>query len=274
MNISIDLLFLKLRVLADLLDIVGLIGLAVFVAAMIWMVIQVANFNSPVPPLIGILLSLVLIAGGLAFSPVSGETADLTVAAWLCDALGVDLGDARKFAEGELGGLQEFMDLFGSGDNDPGEAPGGAPEVDPGPAETGDQPDGGPASNLADTEEDGFLCDETLNGWRVRMTLPAEWKDSCVITNSGDYLDLSLKNAFPKDGTDGTLLWFAVTDDREYVDMLPGVIMTIERGGLFLVANEPTDVQFDYEVPEIMDKYDQMWDDVPGILDSLSAERI
>lgn len=112
MKISIELLTIKLQVLVGMLGIVGLIGLAILLAAVVWMVIRVANFDSLIPPLIGVVLSLVVIAGGLAWTPASGEAARLTASAWLSDVLDVDLGMFRKFAEENVEDFENSLNQF------------------------------------------------------------------------------------------------------------------------------------------------------------------
>ena len=64
-----EALSVKFSILAGLFGVVGLIGLAALLASIIWLIIRVANFDSMLPALACVLLSLALTVGGLAVSP-------------------------------------------------------------------------------------------------------------------------------------------------------------------------------------------------------------
>ena len=64
-----EALSVKLGIFASLFGVLGLLGLAVLLASVIWLVIRVANWDSVLPALLGVLLSVAMVAGGLVLSP-------------------------------------------------------------------------------------------------------------------------------------------------------------------------------------------------------------
>lgn len=155
----------KLGILAALFDILGIIGLAALLISIIWLIIRVANFDSVIPALICILLSLVVVAAGFVLSPAPDVGVDPIQAPW-----------ERFLNQDDTPGKKNPQDVEPDGDG-------------------GTQPDAeaAPTSGLTDSasssaEGDGGLVDEVLGGWRVRVTLPGEWRDSCVVENSGGSL--------------------------------------------------------------------------------------
>ena len=64
-----EALAVKFGILAGLFGVIGLIGLAALLGSVIWLIIRVANFDSIIPALICVLLSIGLTAGGLLLSP-------------------------------------------------------------------------------------------------------------------------------------------------------------------------------------------------------------
>lgn len=62
-------LAVKFGILAGLFGVIGLIGLAALLGSVIWLVIRVANFDSVLPALLCIVISIALTAGGLVWSP-------------------------------------------------------------------------------------------------------------------------------------------------------------------------------------------------------------
>lgn len=64
-----EALSVKLGIFASLFGVLGLLGLAVLLASVIWLVIRVANWDSVLPALLGVLLSVAMVAGGLILSP-------------------------------------------------------------------------------------------------------------------------------------------------------------------------------------------------------------
>lgn len=64
-----EALVVKFGILAGLFGILGLIGLAALLGSVIWLIIRVANFDSILPALLCVVLSVGLTAGGLFLSP-------------------------------------------------------------------------------------------------------------------------------------------------------------------------------------------------------------
>ena len=286
MHISMELLSLKLYVLADLLGIIGLAGLAVFLLAMIWMVIRAANFDSLIPPLIGVLLSLALVAGGLACSPVSSESAGLTVVAWLSDALGLDLEEVRKFADEGMDFFQDFagqglLDLFANEGGEPAAFKDKAKSKgDPEPAQTEnrDRPESGTAQSLSAPAavQGGAPYEAVLNGWRVRMTLPEEWVDRCVMESSGSELTFWHKASQDSGGDGyGELVTLSIVegalDPNWAEENFRDLWEPVEADGATLFAAGPTDIP---STEEAMDDYVRLYGAIPDILDSIQMERV
>lgn len=64
-----EALLAKAGILFSLFGFLGVIGLVVLAAAVIWLVIRVANFDSAIPSLLCVVIALALIVGGLLLSP-------------------------------------------------------------------------------------------------------------------------------------------------------------------------------------------------------------
>ncbi len=64
-----EALLVKLGILAGLFGYIGLFGLVLLLASVIWLMIRVANFDSVVPGLLCILASIALVVGGLLLTP-------------------------------------------------------------------------------------------------------------------------------------------------------------------------------------------------------------
>lgn len=64
-----ETLSVKAGILASLFGIPGIIGLAILLVAVVWLVVRVANFDSVLPSLLVVLVSVALIAAGLVSSP-------------------------------------------------------------------------------------------------------------------------------------------------------------------------------------------------------------
>lgn len=64
-----DALLVKLGILAGLFGYIGLLGLVLLLASLIWLMIRVANFDSVVPGLLCVLVSIALAVGGLMLAP-------------------------------------------------------------------------------------------------------------------------------------------------------------------------------------------------------------
>ena len=123
---------------------------------------------------------------------------------------------------------------------------------------------------------DRVLVDETIDGWRVRLTLPKEWKDACVVENDGTSLSFYQK-ASKQDY--GGLVFFLVTaespadlDSPEF-GYMDGPSVVVEKEGAALISAGPTDVQYNSEITELSDEYDRMRAEIPGILGTVEFER-
>lgn len=68
-GMRMEALLVKLGVLAGLFGYVGLLGLALLLASVVWLIVRVANFDSVLPGLLCVLVSLALVAGGLLLTP-------------------------------------------------------------------------------------------------------------------------------------------------------------------------------------------------------------
>lgn len=64
-----EALLVKLGILAGLFGYVGLFGLALLLASIVWLMIRVANFDSVLPGLLCVLASIALVVGGLLLAP-------------------------------------------------------------------------------------------------------------------------------------------------------------------------------------------------------------
>ena len=119
---------------------------------------------------------------------------------------------------------------------------------------------------------DRVLVDETMDGWRVRLTLPREWKELCVVENDGR-LNFSQKVSLQKEG--GWLFSLSLIEgpyDSEGPDALPACETVLEKDGMTLLAIYPTDVQFNDEAEEITEEYQRMQAEIPGILETVEFE--
>lgn len=276
-GIHMEALSVKAGILANLFGILGIIGLAILFASVIWLVIRVANFDSVLPSLLCVLISLGLIAGGLALSPTPDYQPEPLKMPWeiLLDWVGglrnskpeteepaAPEGDepAAPDAEEPSQPEMERMDVVHTS----APAEGSEPAAGGNPAENG-------GAAPASAERDRLLVDEVISGWRVRLTLPREWKDSCVVGNDGSWLSFSQKAAI--DGTDGLLFALSVHEgpyDFDAPDALPACKTVLEKEGMTLLAIYPSDVQFDMEH---MDEYNRMQEGIPGILNTVEFER-
>lgn len=64
-----EALLVKLGILAGLFGYIGLFGLALLLASVVWLMIRVANFDSVLPGLLCVLVSIALVVGGLLLAP-------------------------------------------------------------------------------------------------------------------------------------------------------------------------------------------------------------
>ena len=126
------------------------------------------------------------------------------------------------------------------------------------------------------TEQDKILVDETLGGWRVRLTLPREWKSICVVENNGSRLSFYQKASMPNYG--GLVFFLTVADSPvdpeapEFGDM-DDLRVVVEKDGAALISAGPTDIQYNYSVVELSNEYDRMRSEISGILDTLEFEK-
>lgn len=257
-----ETLALKLNVLVGLFGYVGLFGLAALLVTLIWLIVRVANFDSVLPALLCVALSVVLTVGGLILSPAPNAQPEPLRPPWEVplEALKEQLGRFKenppwarflkdKEAGGENGELagMERMDVV----------------------HTSVPPD-------SVTEQDKILVDETLGGWRVRLTLPREWKSICVVENNGSRLSFYQKASMPNYG--GLVFFLTVADSPvdpeapEFGDM-DDLRVVVEKDGAALISAGPTDIQYNYSVVELSNEYDRMRSEISGILDTLEFEK-
>ena len=236
----------KLAVFASLFGVLGLLGLAFLLVSVIWLVIRVANWDSILPALLCVLLSIGLTAGGLVLSPAPDYQPEPLKMPW-------------EILLDWVSGLRD-----GKGKNED-------PPEDGAPADQSEQ-----ALTVSSAEPVGIPLDEVLSGWHVRLTLPEEWKDSYVVENDGTYLYF-YQEASKQDY--GGLVFFLVVmpspvdlDSPEYWHM-DGHQIVAEKDGAALISAGPTDVQFNAEVQEISDEYHRMREEIPSILSTVQFER-
>lgn len=269
-----EALTVKAGIFASLFGILGIIGLVVLLASVIWLVIRVANFDSILPALLCVVLSVGLIAGGLVLSPTPDYRPEPLRMPWetLLDWV-VTLRDRKAPPEGEdpaasadgeaASPEMEKLTVTYTGASAEGAEPAAFLSGDPAQG-------GGTVPSAAGEEQNRVLLDEVINGWRVRMTLPQRWKDLCVIENSGTYLAFYQKASYDDYGG----LLFDLSAEEGPVDPeIPAVEEIQAKEGTILYARYPTDVQFNYEVQEISEEYSRMQTDIPGILKTIEFER-
>ena len=249
-GLRMEALLIKFSILAGVFGIIGLIGLAALLASVIWLVIRVANFDSLLPALLCVLVSIALVVGGMFLSPApEGRAAPYLKASWEVPLEAI---------KGQIGKLEELKDngpwarFFKDGD---------------GEMET--------MEVVRTSAPDRVLVDETIDGWRVRLTLPKEWKDACVVENDGTSLSFYQK-ASKQDY--GGLVFFLVTaespadlDSPEF-GYMDGPSVVVEKEGAALISAGPTDVQYNSEITELSDEYDRMRAEIPGILETVEFD--
>ena len=248
-GLRMEALLIKFSILAGVFGIIGLIGLAALLASVIWLIIRVANFDSVLPALLCVLVSIALAVGGMFLSPApEGRAAPYLRASWEAPL------EALK---GQIGKLKELKD------NGPW-ARFFKDEGEPGEMETMDV--------IRTGAPDRVLVDETMDGWRVRLTLPREWKELCVVENDGR-LNFSQKVSLQEEG--GWLFSLSLIEgpyDSEGPDALPACETVLEKDGMTLLAIYPTDVQFNDAAEEIAEEYQRMQAEIPGILETVEFE--
>lgn len=292
-----EALLVKFSILAGLFGVMGLIGLAVLLASVIWLIIRVANFDSMLPALLCVLAAIALTAGGLFLSPApEGRAVPPLKAPWetLLEKIAAIKDGKEKDAADEPG--DEPADE--PGDSEGGEAPPemermevirtGAPEqedggqesagkAEPAAPEAENPPEDGGAEPAA-PEQSRILVDEVLDGWRIRLTLPREWKELCVVENDGTYLSFTQKASIADGG--GELFSLSVAESpvdfgSEDYD-LRDYELVAEREGMALVLTGPTDIP---TTEATMDEYVRMYGDIRGdggpgsILSTVEFER-
>lgn len=260
-----EALSVKIGILTGLFGVVGLIGLAALLGSIVWLIIRVANFDSVLPGLLCVLLSLALIAGGLALSPTPEVARVVPVKApWEAPL------EAFKDQLGKLKDNGPWVRFLKGGDPSPG-------------AEDGDQPEmermdvlhtSIPPESAA--EQDSVLVDETLSGWRVRLKLPREWKDICVVENNGERLSFYQKASMQNYG--GLVFFLSVAEspvDPEAPEFghMDDLRVVAEQEGQSLISAGPTDIQYNYSITELSNEYDRMRAEIPNILRTIEFER-
>ena len=259
-----ETLALKFNVLAGMFGFTGLLGLALLLAALIWLIIRVSNFDSVLPALLCVALSIALTAGGLVTSPAPNAQPEPLRPPWEAplEALREQIGRFKEnppwarllkgresSSGGEGGGLagMERMDVLHT--SVPSDSAG---------------------------EGDRILVDEALGGWRVQLTIPREWKDVCVVENNGERLSFYHKASMQNYG--GLVFFLSVAESPvdpaapEYGRM-DDLRVIAEEDGSALISAGPTDIQYNYSVTELSNEYDRMRAEIPAILETVNFQR-
>lgn len=257
-----ETLALKLNVLAGLFGFIGLFGLVLLLASLIWLIIRVANFDSVLPALLCVLLSIALTAGGLVLSPAPHAQVEPLRPPWEAPL------EALKGQIGKLRDNGPWARLLKGGEASGGET---LPEMERmDVVHTSIPPDSA-------GEQDSVLVDETLSGWHIRLTLPREWKDTCVVENNGERLSFYQKASMRDYG--GLVFFLSVAESPvdpaapEFGHM-DGLRVAAEKEGKALISAGPTDVQYNYSITELSDEYDRMRAEIPNILESVEFEQL
>lgn len=257
-----EALLVKLGILANLFGYIGLFGLVVLLASLIWLIIRAVNLDSILPALLGVLLSLVLTVGGLALGPTPEVHMEPMKAPWEAPL------EALKEQAVKLKESAPWTRFFKDKDSQDGGRV--HPEMERMDVlHTSIPPDSA-------AEQDSILVDETLSGWHVRLTLPREWKDTCVVENNGARLSFYQK-ASMRDY--GGLVFFLSVEDSPVDPQAPefghmdGLRVVVEKEGESLISAGPTDVQYNYSITELSDEYDRMRAEMSSILETVEFER-
>lgn len=72
------------------------VGAASFIGYLIWLIICVVNWDSKIPPIIGMILSLVMIAGGLSMTPRFMDAMDGLLSKTPLDGILAKIGVGEK----------------------------------------------------------------------------------------------------------------------------------------------------------------------------------
>lgn len=248
-GLRMEALLIKFSILAGVFGIIGLIGLAALLASVIWLIIRVANFDSVLPALLCVLVSVALTVGGMFLSPApEGRAAPYLKASWEVPLEAV---------KGQIGKLKELKDdgpwarFFKDGEMETMEV-------------------------VRTSAPDRVLVDQIIDGWRVRLTLPKEWKDACVVENDGTSLSFYQKAS--KQDYGGLVFFLVAAESPADLDSpefgyMDGPSVVVEKEGAALISAGPTDVQYNSEITELSDEYDRMRAEIPGILGTVEFER-
>lgn len=255
-------LLVKLSIFAGLFGVIGLIGLAALLASLVWLIIRVANFDSMLPSLICVLLSVALAAGGLFFTPTPDYQPEPLKMPWEAPL------EALKDQVGKLRDNGPWARLLKGGGE---ETSGDRPEMERmDVVHTSIPPESA-------GEQDSVLVDETLSGWHIRLTLPREWKDSCVVENNGERLSFYQKASMRDYG--GLVFFLSVAEspvdpNAPEFGFMDGLRVAAEKEGKALISAGPTDIQYNYSITELSDEYDRMRAEIPDILKTVEFEQI
>lgn len=274
-DIHMEVLSAKLGILAGLFGVVGLIGLAALLGSVIWLIIRVANFDSMLPALLGVALSLALTVGGMVLTPAPEVVhMEPLKAPWT-----MVLERIARLREGR------GKDGTGPGDDaSPGDDSLEDSEED-GPENTALDEDaaspesGAPAHPLAEPaspEPAGYDVEACLLDWDVRMTLPAEWEETCWHVAYSNYIAFYQRAAsenFETSWLFSVYLHEPLLDG--YLERLSGfkdVAQIVTReGDATLISLMPSDPPEDNS---FLDEYLEMRAAIPGILETAKLEKI
>ena len=261
-----EALLVKFSILAGVFGIVGLVGLAALLASVIWLIIRVANFDSIVPALLCVLASVALTVGGLFLSPApEGRSAPTLQASWEAPVAAIQeqIGKLKDLKENAP--WTRFLKGGGSRDGDLAHPDMERMDV----LHTSIPPDSAAG-------QDKVLVDETLSGWHVRLAIPREWKDICVVENNGERLSFYQKASMRDYG--GLVFFLSVAEspvDPEAPEFghMDDLRVVVEKEGESLFSAGPTDVQYNYSITELSDEYDRMRAEMSAILETVEFER-
>lgn len=258
-----EALLVKLDILVGLFGYVGLFGLALLLASVVWLIVRVANFDSVLPGLLCVLVSIALTVGGLLLTPAPKS---------------VEMEPLRPPWEAPLEALKEqvtklkdngpWTRFFKDKKQQDGDL--AYPEMERMDVlHTSIPPESA-------SEQDSVLVDETLSGWHVRLALPREWKDICVVENNGARLSFYQKASMRDYG--GLVFFLSVAESpvdpaAPEFGTMDDLRVVVEKEGESLISAGPTDVQYNYSITELSDEYDRMRAEIPGILETLEFER-
>lgn len=114
---------------------------------------------------------------------------------------------------------------------------------------------------------EGTDYEKTIDGWRLRFTVPEEWTSICDIETAENVVSFYQKASRTEMG--GWLFDLTVMEGTGYLE-IPHYEILAEEEGATLLAIFPTDVQFDGNT---MAEYEEMQSRISEILDTVEFEQ-